>query len=185
MQTETSTSCASSRRRRLRLVLGALCVLTAFPQSSGATNALEPKQPESKTTKVRITHTHRAVQACQYEPSKPEPHCVAKFAPKDPRTKIQLLPVRPASLEARDDVRKPVDIALGSGGESSQAVADVAKGRWEVAWWPHSGQDRFDAAPPATVEVALETISGACELGTTACKLVRSAVKRRVRIAHE
>ena len=185
MRKETSTSCAFRRRRRLRLTLGALCVLCAFPRSSGATNVLEPKQPESKTTKVRITHTHRAVRECQYETSTREPRCVAKFAPADPRTKIQLSPLRSASLEARDDVRKPVDVALGSGGETSQATADVAPGRWEVVWSPHSGKDRFDAAPPASIEVALETVTGSCELATTACKLVRSAVKRRVRIAHQ
>lgn len=185
MRMETSTNCASRRRPRRRLTLGTLCVLCVFPRNSGAANVLEPEQPESKTTKVRITHTHRAVRECQYEASAPEPRCMAKLAPADPQTKIQLSPIRSASLEARDDVRKPVDIALGSGGETSQATADVAAGRWEVVWWPHSGKDRFDAAPPAVVEVALETVTGSCELATTACRLVRSAVKRRMRIAHQ
>ncbi len=183
MQTETSTSCASRRCQRLRYALGALLLLCA-PRSSIAANVLEPKPREAKTTKVRITHTHRTVRECRHEQSAPVSRCVPKLAPADPRTKLELLPIRDGSLEARNDPRKPVDIALGSGGESSQASADVAAGRWEIAWPARPEHDWFVAAPPATVEVSLETVTGACELSTATCKVVRDAVKRRVRIGH-
>jgi hypothetical protein len=180
MRTETSTGCAS-RRGRLRLSLCTIYVLCAFPCDSGAANALEPKRPESKTTNVRVTHTHRAVRECQYEASKPERRCVTKLASGDARTTLQLVPVRNASLEARHDDRKPINVALDSLGESSGLVV-VAAGRWKIVWWPHAGQDQFDAAPPEGVSVSLETLTGACELEGNACKLVPSAVKRSVRV---
>jgi hypothetical protein len=183
MQTETSTSCASRRCPPLRYGLGVLFLLCAVPRSSVAANVLEPKQPEAKTTKVRIKHTHRTVRECRYEASTPESRCVASLTSADPRTKLQLWPIRDGSLEARNDSRKPVDVVLGSGGESSQAIADVAAGRWEVAWLAQPGHDQFEAKPPTTVEVALETVTGACELNRSGCKLVRG-IKRRVRIAH-
>ena len=183
MQKETSTSCASRRRPPLRYALGVLFLLCAVPRSSVAANVLEPKQPEAKTTQVRIKHIHRVVRECRHEMGKPESRCVAKLTSADPRTQLQLLPLRDASLDARNDSRKPIDVALGSGGESSGATVDVAAGRWAVAWWAPPGHDQFEAAPPRTVEVALETVTGACEPTTSGCKLVRG-IKRRVRIAH-
>jgi hypothetical protein len=182
MQTATSTSCASRRYPGLRYTLGVLFLLCAVPRSSVAANVLEPKQPEAKTTKVRIKHTHRTVRECRYEASTPESRCVASLTSADPRTKLRLLPIRDGSLEARNDGRKPVDVVLGSGGESSQAIADVSAGRWEVDWLVQPGYE-FEAAPPTTVEVALETVTGACELNRSGCRLVRG-IKRRVRIAH-
>jgi hypothetical protein len=152
--------------------LDAASMRTAFPPSS--------VRPDIKTQAVRVSHRHRSIAECIHVAVSAT--CVGRVADADTGTSLTFERAGVANA-ALDGAHGRVRVVFPHLRGAQQQLLALPIGDWVVDWPGNARLERLSVRAGTRTEVALATISGACELKAGHCELIPGVRERRIRIS--
>lgn len=156
-----------------RTLFAALLVSApAVALASGKQLPPDSIEPAQRLVKVTVAHKQERTVSCTAQTKAKQAKatsCLPKLeAMRDASTQVQLVPVPPPNLVAKDQ-RRPVTLEHPRDGK--EVSAELAPGVWQLVWAGRSQQERFRVTEDAPVKIQLKTTRGQCVLQESSCKL--------------
>ena len=151
------------------------------PSRSLGTSSSSAPSPETRP--IRLSHRHLRVRACVAEGDGEGRACRPELADADSAASLSFR--LEAAPNSADDEERRVTLIFPHQIGPQERELELAPGRWRVTWDEASQVKRLPVGETSLPIVELSTTSGRCEKVRDACRLVPSALTRRISVSDE
>lgn len=175
-----------SRQRTKAVPVSLALALVVMPSPRWASGEPAPRPPTSiepsvTKQKVLVSHLHRRVRACTAVPAKHPTACAPQLSDGAATTTVSFDPVSTSVGASR---RTRVVVTFPDSPGLQKQTVDLPLGEWTVNWPGCRDVARLSitAVKDVSPRVVLRTTSGRCELESSRCRLIDTALEQRLTV---
>jgi hypothetical protein len=184
LQLERQTALSRRRTKTAPMSLALALLVTPSPRWASGEPAPRPPtsiEPSVTKQKVLVSHLHRRVRACTAVPAKHPTACAPQLSDGTATTTVSFDPISTSVGASR---RTRIVVTFPDSPGLQKQTVELPLGDWTVNWPGCRDVLRLSltAAKDVSPRVVLRTTSGRCELESSRCCLVDTAIEQRLAV---